>query len=452
MALRLNTKATPAARALVAHEPNAAAVERETMKRISLRLIPFLCLAYFLMYIDRVNVSFAALQMNEDLGFSSLVYSWGAGIFFIGYFIFEVPSNVAFLRFGARRWIGRIMVTWGMLSACMALVVGPNSFYALRFTLGVAEAGFFPALLLYLSFWYPAAYRARILGGLIVTVPVATIIGAPISGLLLQLDGLGGLQGWQWLFIIEGLPTTLLGLVAFFYLTDRPDDAGWLEEPQKAWLRERLLQDEAEHHPSHMSLMQSLRSPLVLILSIAYFGLVAVLYGLQFWLPQIIRNFGVSETGTGLVTALPYVCAAVAMVLWSRHSDQNRERVWHIALPLVLAAIGLVASTMAHSLTLTMIAISLAAVGVFSALAVFWTLPSMFLTGAAAAGGLALINSVGNLSGFGGPYLIGWVSERTGDPINGLFLLACGPVISAVIVVMLGQRFARQRTVTDVSQ
>ena len=445
MGLRLHSRISPAIHSLRRHADDAPPVERETIRRISLRLIPFLCLAYFQMYIDRVNVSFAALQMNEDLGFSSLVYSWGAGIFFLGYFLFEIPSNVAFLRFGARRWIARIMVTWGLLSAAMALVVGPTSFFALRFALGVAEAGFFPALLLYLTFWYPSAYRARILGGLIVTVPVATIIGAPLSALILQLDGLGGLKGWQWLFIIEGLPTTVLGLVAFFHLTDRPDDARWLEPEHKEWLSRRLTEDEEELQPPHMTLLQSLRSPLVLVLSVAYFGLVAVLYGLQFWLPQIIHHFGPGETMTGIITALPYLAAAVAMVLWSRHSDSSRERVWHIALPLVLAAVGLIASVATGNLVLTMIAISLAAIGVFSALAVFWTLPAMFLTGAAAAGGLALINSIGNLSGFCGPYLVGWMTEQTGNPVNGLLLLASGPVVSALIVIGLGRTFARRR-------
>lgn len=415
-------------------------VERETIRRISYRLIPFLCLAYFFMYLDRVNVGFAALQMNEDLGFSSLVYAWGAGIFFIGYFIFEVPSNVAFTRFGARRWIARIMVTWGLLSASMALVSGPTSFYVLRFLLGVAEAGFFPALLLYMPTWYPAAYRARIMAALIVTVPVSTVIGAPVSGLILGLDGVWGLHGWQWLFIIEGLPASVLGVVAYFYLSDRPKEASWLTAEQKAWLTARLAEEEAKRPPSTMTLFQALRSPLVLILSVVYFGVIAVLYGMQFWLPQIVKDFGLSDAQTGFAMAGPYFIAAVAMILWGRRSDRRRERVKHIAVPMFVAGAGLAASALLPGAFATMLAITVVAIGVFCTLAVFWTLPTALLSGAAATGGLALINSIGNLAGFGGPYLVGWIAQRTGDPANGLFLLAVSPVISGLIVLWLGRR------------
>lgn len=413
-------------------------VERATIAAISRRIIPFLVLAYFLAYLDRVNLGFAALTMNAELKFSPIVFSWGAGIFFIGYFLFEVPSNIILHKVGASRWIARIMVTWGVISALMATVGGDTSFYVLRFLLGVAEAGFFPGIILYLTYWYPAQYRARILAAFAIAVPVSTVIGAPISGYLLGLDGVAGLRGWQWLFILEGIPSILLGIVTWFYLTDRPAAATWLSAPQKEWLAGRLAREEAAREAAHpISLGQALSSPKVLILSVVYFGFVGALYGMQFWLPQIVKAFGLSNLETGFVTAIPYLFGSVAMVLWGRHSDRTRERVWHVALPLFLTAAALAASSYLSSPTATMVALTVAAIGVFCTFALFWTLPTAYLSGTAAAGAIALINSIGNLAGFGGPYLIGWVKESTGSTATGLFVLAVLPLVAGILVVLL---------------
>lgn len=423
-------------------------VERSTIRAISYRLIPFLILAYFFSYLDRVNLGFAALTMNADLKFSPLIFSWGAGIFFIGYFLFEVPSNLALEKFGARRWIARIMVTWGIISAAMIWVSGPWSFYILRFLLGVAEAGFFPGIILYLTYWYPAEYRARFLAAFAVAVPVSTVIGAPISGLLLGLDGMMGLRGWQWLFIIEGIPSVLLGIVTWFYLTDKPAKATWLTAEQKAWLSSRLDSEVAAKQAArHLSLGQALASPRVLTLSLVYFGFVGALYGMQFWLPQIVKAFGFSNAQTGFVTAVPYLFGAVAMILWARHSDRTRERVWHVALPLLLTAVALGVSGYVQDPMVTLVALTFAAIGTFCTFGVFWTLPTAWLTGTAAAAGIALINSIGNLAGFGGPYLIGWVKDSTGSTATGLLVLAILPLIAGLLV-LLGKHETRTEFAT----
>src|SRR4030081_1727778 len=341
-------------------------LETSTIRAISWRLIPFLVLAYFLAYLDRVNLGFAALTMNAELKFSPTIFSWGAGIFFIGYFIFEVPSNLALEKFGASRWIARIMVTWGIISALMATVTGELSFYSLRFLLGVAEAGFFPGIILYLTYWYPAEYRARFLAAFAIAVPVSTVIGAPISGLLLGLDGAMGLQGWQWLFIIEGIPSVLLGVVTWFYLTDRPARADWLTAEQKAWLAAKLDSEiAAKQAAEHLTLGQALASPKVITLSLVYFGFVGALYGMQFWLPQIVKAFGLTNAQTGFVTAIPFLFGTIAMIVWARHSDATRERVAHVGGPLLLTAAALAISSYITDPTTTMILLTIAAIGVF---------------------------------------------------------------------------------------
>jgi ACS family tartrate transporter-like MFS transporter len=414
-------------------------LETSTIRAISWRLIPFLVLAYFFSYLDRVNLGFAALTMNAELKFSPTVFAWGAGIFFIGYFIFEVPSNLALEKFGASRWIARIMVTWGIISALMALVSGVWSFYGLRFLLGVAEAGFFPGIILYLTYWYPAEYRARFLAAFAVAVPVSSVIGAPISGLLLGLDGAMGFKGWQWLFIIEGIPSVLLGIVTWFYLTDRPAKADWLTAEQKAWLSAKLESEiAAKQAAKHLTLGQALASPKVITLSLIYFGFVGALYGMQFWLPQIIKAFGFTNAQTGFVAAVPYLFGTVAMILWARHSDATRERVAHVGLPLLLTAVALGICGYMDNPYVTMVALIVAAIGIFGTFAVFWTLPTAWLSGTAAAGAIALINSVGNLAGFGGPYLIGWVKEATGSTSTGLLVLAVLPLIGGLLVFLGG--------------
>jgi D-galactonate transporter len=419
--------------------PAKSEIETSTIRTISWRLIPFLVLAYFFSYLDRVNLGFAALTMNADLKFSPLVFAWGAGIFFIGYFIFEVPSNLALEKFGASRWIARIMVTWGIISALMATVSGELSFFVLRFLLGVAEAGFFPGIILYLTYWYPAEYRARFLAAFAVAVPVSTVIGAPISGLLLGLDGLMGLRGWQWLFIIEGIPSVLLGIVTWFYLTDRPEKADWLTKEQKAWLAAKLQAEVATKQAAqHLTLGQALSSPKVITLSLIYFGFVGALYGMQFWLPQIVKAFGLTNAQTGFVTAIPYLFGTIAMILWARHSDATRERVAHVGAPLLLTAAALAVSSYITDPTITMIVLTVAATGVFCTFAVFWTLPTAWLSGTAAAGGIALINSIGNLAGFGGPYLIGWAKDATGSTSSGLLVLSLLPLIAGLLVFLGG--------------
>ncbi len=419
--------------------PAKSEIETSTIRAVSLRLIPFLVLAYFFSYLDRVNLGFAALTMNAELKFTPLVFAWGAGIFFIGYFIFEVPSNLALEKFGASRWIARIMVTWGIISALMALVSGVWSFYALRFLLGVAEAGFFPGIILYLTYWYPAKYRARFLAAFAIAVPVSTVIGAPISGLLLGLDGAMGLKGWQWLFVIEGVPSVVLGVVSWFYLTDRPAKADWLTAEQKGWLSSKLAGEiAAKQAAAHLTLGQALASPKVITLSLIYFGFVGALYGMQFWLPQIVKAFGFSNAQTGFVTAVPYLFGSVAMVFWARHSDATRERVAHVGLPLLLTAAALAVCGYMDNPYFTMVALVVAAIGTFCTFALFWTLPTAWLSGSAAAGAIALINSIGNLAGFGGPYLIGWVKEATGSTSTGLLVLAVLPLVGGLLVFLGG--------------
>ncbi len=417
--------------------PAKSDIETSTIRTISWRLIPFLVLAYFFSYLDRVNLGFAALTMNADLKFTPLIFAWGAGIFFIGYFIFEVPSNLALEKFGASRWIARIMVTWGIISALMATVSGEMSFYVLRFLLGVAEAGFFPGIILYLTYWYPAEYRARFLAAFAIAVPVSTVIGAPISGLLLGLDGMMGLRGWQWLFILEGIPSVLLGIVTWFYLTDRPEKADWLTAEQKAWLKAKLHSEiAAKQAVKHFTLGEALSSPRVITLSLIYFGFVGALYGMQFWLPQIVKAFGLTNAQTGFVTAIPYLFGTIAMILWARHSDATRERVAHVGGPLLLTAAALAVSSYITDPAITMIVLTVAAIGIFCTFAVFWTLPTAWLSGTAAAGGIALINSIGNLAGFGGPYLIGWVKDTTGSTSNGLLVLSLLPLLAGLLVFL----------------
>jgi ACS family tartrate transporter-like MFS transporter len=414
-------------------------LETSTIRAISIRLIPFLVMAYFFAYLDRVNLGFAALTMNADLKFSPTVFGWGAGIFFIGYFIFEVPSNLALEKFGASRWIARIMVTWGIISALMAMVSGEWSFYILRFLLGVAEAGFFPGIILYLTYWYPAEYRGRFLAAFAVAVPISTVIGAPVSGLLLGFDGAMGLKGWQWLFVIEGIPSVLLGIVTWFYLTDQPEKADWLNAEQKAWLASKLqAENAAKQATNHLSLGQALSSGKVIALSLIYFGYVGALYGMQFWLPQIVKAFGLTNAQTGFVTAIPYLFGAIAMILWARHSDATRERVAHIGGPLLLTALALGVSSYITNPITTMIVLTLAAIGLFCTFAVFWTLPTAWLSGTAAAGAIALINSIGNLAGFAGPYLIGWVKEATGNTSTGLLVLSLLPLAAGLLVFLGG--------------
>jgi MFS transporter, ACS family, tartrate transporter len=413
-------------------------LEQQTIGKLSARLVPFLIVCYFVAYLDRVNVSFAALTMNKDVGLSASAFGFGAGIFFLAYFLFEVPSNLFLERFGARKWIARIMFTWGLLSGAMAFVVGEYSFYTLRALLGVAEAGFFPGIIFYLTLWFPAVYRARIIGYFMAAIPLSTVIGAPMSGFLLGMDGVMGLKGWQWLFIIEAAPALVLSVVVYYYLPDRPADATWLQPQERAWLVGRLEEERRRRESvRHYSVTEALLNPKVLALSAVYFGCVAVNYGLSFFLPQIVKEFGVSNLQAGFISALPYAVGLIGIVWWGRRSDRLLERRFHLAFPLFLASAGIGLSTALDDPTLKMIALSIAGFGIFANLPVFWTFPTAFLSGAAAAGGIAMINSIGNLAGFGGPYAMGRLRDFTGTYTMGLLSLSVVGLIATVIVLVL---------------
>jgi len=429
-----------------------------TLARVSRRLIPFLLLLYILNFLDRVNVGFAALEMNRDLGFGPEVYGFGAGVFFIGYCLFEVPSNLVLYRTGARIWIARIMVTWGLAASAMMLVHTATSFYALRFLLGVAEAGFFPGIIFYLTYWYPAPERARAYAWFLAAIPVCGVIGGPVSGALLGLDGRLGLQGWQWLFLLEGVPSVLVGLAVLWLLPDRPRNAGWLRPEERTWLEERL---DAERGPSSAaragasgtashtaashaaSLRHALADPMVWWLGLSYFLLILPLYGFALWLPQLIKASGdFTNFEVGVITAIPYAVAAVGMVLVGRRSDRTGERYLYLALPALAGAAGFVAVTRAGNPALLVAALSLTAFGVLGWLGPFWALPTGFLREQAAAGGIALINSMGAFGGFVGPYLIGRVKQSTGEFTPGLLLLA-GSLLAAAALAAVLRRVTR---------
>lgn len=441
-------------------------IAEKASRKIALRLIPFLMLCYFFAYLDRVNAGFAALTMNKDLGFSAEMFGFGAGIFFFGYFIFEIPSNLILEKVGARRWIARIMVSWGFISAAFAFVPAfsallqgaglplldsARTFYVMRFIFGAAEAGFFPGIILYLTYWFTAEERARWVGVFMAAIPLSSVIGGPISGLILDsCNGVMGFKGWQWLFIIEGVPPVLLGLWALKYLTDKPKDAAWLEPEERSAVQARLDQ-ERKHREAirHYSVWQALSSRRVLGLSIVYFGLLSGNYGLSYWLPQIVKSavvdMGLDKMAgvpinalTGYLVAIPYAFGVIAMVWWTRHSDRTKERVWHVAAPAVTGGASLIAAAYLSSPALAGLALILCAMATYSALPTFWTLPTAFLTGSAAAGGIALINSIGNLGGFVGPYAIGWIKDATGATTLGLVALSACYLLAGTVTLLLG--------------
>ncbi len=409
------------------------------IRKASRRLIPFLILCYAVNFLDRVNVGFAALAMNEDLGFSPSVFGAGAGIFFIGYILFEVPSNLALERFGARIWIARIMISWGLVSMAMALVSGVTSFYLLRLLLGVAEAGFFPGIILYLTYWFPARERAGVVAMFMAAPPLATVFGGPLSGALLELDGLLGIAGWQWMFLIEGLPAVLLGLVTLRFLDDRPEHATWLTAGERAALSAQLAREAEETRESgYHQLSHAFTRPRVLMLGLIYFCLCSGLYGIAFWMPQVIQTFGLEPLEIGFLTAIPYVFAAGLMVWWGRRSDRKGERIWHAALPLTLAGIAFIWSAVSGPLVPTMVALTLVTVGIYAALGAFWALPTAILTGVGAAAGLALVNSIGNLGGLVAPAVIGVLRQETGDFTAALFFLALILLTGAALTLLFG--------------
>ena len=416
-----------------------AALERTTMARVTRRLLPMLMLCYFVAYLDRVNIGFAGLTMNRDLGFSASVFGFGGGIFFLGYFLFEVPSNVILEKVGARTWIARILVTWGIISGLTALVVGPYSFFTIRFLLGLAEAGFFPGIILYLTWWFPSFYRSRITAVFMAAIPISNIIGSVVSGAILNLHGWLNLAGWQWLFILEAAPAVVLGVLFYLFMTDRPEHAQWLEPGQRRWLIERLAAERAQREAiRHYSLGEALRDRRVLLLSLVYFGRTYAGYGIVLFQPQIVRKLAEGYGTIGLINAIPYVFGVIAMILWGRHSDRTGERAGNTAIGYAVGAAGLIACGLMTDPVMTMAMLVVAAVGQSSTGPCFWSLPTAMLSGTAAAGGIALINALGNLGGFFGPYIFGLVRDATGNFTLGLIAIALGPVVSAIVVLLLG--------------
>ncbi|HXE83802.1 MAG TPA: MFS transporter [Gemmatimonadales bacterium] len=421
------------------HEYNEGLqAESAVYARVTRHLIPLLFSCYVAAYLDRVNVSFARLQMLSDLRFSETVYGLGAGIFFIGYFLFEIPSNIILHKVGARLWIARVMLTWAVVSAAMVFVRSATGFYVLRFLLGVAEAGFFPGVILYLTYWFPSARRGRIIALFMTGIPVAGLIGGPISGWILKnMTGVQGLAGWQWLFLIEALPSFLLGVAVLRYLDNGIAGARWLTEAERALLA-RGLADDGQHLTSH-SLRDGLTSSRVWLLAAVYFCLIAGLYGAGFWLPTLIKRTGVeSPLAIGILTVLPNAVAAVAMVVISRRSDRTRERRWHLVTPALIGAAGWVITVRYGTDTAIAVSgMSLAMAGVTTSLSQFWCLPTAVLAGAAAATGIALINSIGNLAGFLGPLTIGWLVDRTGSTDLGVYLLAAVMASGSLLVLTM---------------
>ncbi len=414
-----------------------AAVRKSAYRKIAFRLMPFLMLCYFCAYLDRVNVGFAKLQMMSDLQFSEAVYGLGAGIFFIGYFLCEVPSNIVLHKVGARRWIARIMITWGILSGCFAFVQTEWQFYTLRFLLGVAEAGLAPGLLLYLTYWFPSYRRARMTVLWFIAIPISGMIGGPLSGLIMdRMSGVHGWFGWQWMFVIEAIPTVLVGLLVLAVLKDSVQDANWLTQDEKNLVKQELAQDN-QHKEGHASVKEFTADKRLWLLAGIYFCVVMGQYAITFWLPTLIRNSGISDNWhIGLLTSLPYMCAIVVMILAGRSGDHFQERRWHLIIPMCAGAIALTFATLfASNLTLSLICLCIAASGVLTASSLFWMLPTNFLGGVSAAAGIAAVNSFANLAGFCSPYLIGWVTTNTGSNAIGMFLITAVLIFGASLVL-----------------
>jgi len=426
------------------HAP-ASALEQETMRRVIWRILPFLVVSYLVSIIDRGNIGMAALQMNEDLGLSKAAFGFASSLYFVAYFLFEVPSNLAMQKVGARLWIPRIMISWGIISMCMALVESPTSLYVLRFLLGAAEAGFFPGVVLYLTWWIPARYRARIIASFMVAIPLANFIGSPLSGLILTLDGWLGLRGWHLLFIIEGLPAVLLGIAAWFVLSNRPHEARWLRPEQRQWL-EATLQAEREKKKNigHISTWQLLKHKHIWLMALIYSGASAAGTTLSVWSPQLLKSFHLDNLSTGLLNAIPYGLASVLMIVWGRSSDRTGERRWHTALTLFMIAGGIFAAFINLSLPATIIIMSLILVGAYSMKGPFWALASGWMSSSSAAAGLAAIGAIANL--IGGAVMVnayGIINEKTGSHTLALLPLALLCLAGGVAVVMMGRNLSR---------
>ena len=406
----------------VAGVAGSEAVLQGAIRKAALRFVPLLTVAYLFNYLDRTSLGFAALTMNHAIGLSAAQFGFGAGLFFVGYSTFEVPSNLMLYRVGARRWLARIMISWGLVSAATAFVTGPNSFYAIRLLLGVAEAGFFPGVTYFLAAWFPAQYRTRMLAWFLIGIPASSLIGGPICSLLLQMNGIWGLAGWQWLFLLVSLPCIPLGFLSLRLLADHPESATWLASDERRVLHEVIASEERER--PHSSLLAALKDARVLILAAIQFGFTLASYGIGIWLPLILREYHLSTLTIGWISAVPYLFASAGMIVWARHVDRKGRRIVNLAVACLLGGIGLVAPIMTNSLAPALIGFSLALIGVTAARAIFWTIPTRFLTGVAAAGGLAFINSIGTVGGFVGPSMMGWLKEFSGSYVIGLTAVA----------------------------
>jgi MFS family permease len=436
-----------ATHALRESEPDA--LEKETIRRVSLRLMPILVAGYFCAYLDRANVGIAAPTMNAHLGFSGAIFGFGAGIFFLGYFLAEIPSNLFLDKIGARRWIARILLTWGLVSGLTAFVWNDWSFYTIRFLLGLAEAGFFPGVVLYMTWWYPSRYRARMIAVFQSAGTISLIVGPPLGGLLLQMNQILGLYGWQWLFLLEALPSVIMAVVTWRLLTDRPRDAEWLRPDQRTWLDNRLAAERRQKESIRkFSLAEAFTHPKVVLLTLVVVGQQTGGYALLFFMPLIVKGLGVSSGMIGVVSALPYLCAFVAMIAWGYHSDRTGERTWHVAIAFLTTAIGMAASILigtSHP-AVTMVALVITVIGNQCVPAVFWSLPTALLTGTAAAGGIAMISAVGSLGGWFGPWAFGLIKDMSGSDQTALLCLAAAPLISAILVVLVGHDRRMERS------
>jgi D-galactonate transporter len=422
------------------HHPGAGAppstFEEATYRKVAWRLTPLLMLCYVVAYLDRVNVGFAKLQMTTDLNLSDAVYGFGAGIFFLGYFLFEIPSNVILHKVGARVWIARIMVSWGVISMLTMFVTTTTMFYVMRFLLGLAEAGFFPGIILYLTYWYPAHRRGRMTTWFMTAIALSGVIGGPVSGYILTtFNGANGWHGWQWLFLLEGIPSVVVGILVFVMLDDRIARATWLTPQERQLLEGNIATEDASKHD--LPVRTVLASPRVWLMSLIYFSFVMGLYGVSFWLPTIIKATGVTDAFMiGLLSAIPFAAAVVGMVLVSRSADRRRERRWHIALPAAAGAVGLVLSVVwAHNTPLAMASLTLATMGILTTLPLFWSLPTAFLAGTGAAAGIAMINSIGNLAGFLSPYAVGWLKQATAANDSGMYMLAAFMLLGGLLAL-----------------
>ncbi|ADI78208.1 Putative MFS transport protein (plasmid) [Pantoea vagans C9-1] len=420
----------------------SADIEQQTVKKVVWRILPFLIVCYLIAIIDRGNIGMASLQMNEDIGLSKAVFGFASSLFFVGYFLFEVPSNLAMQKIGAKIWISRIMVSWGIISVCTAFVESANTLYVLRFLLGAAEAGFFPGVILYLTYWIPGKYRARVIATFMVAIPAANFIGSPVSGLILSLDGWLGMRGWHWLFILEGIPAVILGIAAFFLLSNRPTDASWLNQEQKAWLSTTIqAENEKKKAIGHISLWQLLRHKHIWVMALIYAGASAAGSTLSVWSPQLLKSFGLDNFTTGLVNAIPYGLASILMIVWGRSSDRSGERRWHTALTLFLIAGGLLSAFITNSLTGSVVILSLVLIGAYSMKGPFWALASGWMSSTTAAAGLAAIGAMANLIGGGLMVNVyGIINQATGSHTLAMMPLAilCG--IGGIAVLVMGRK------------